>query len=55
MKADLALIVLLRRAVLAAELFHIIVLTGNAHSQGLNVLLALLQLSLCYKGRFSAK
>lgn len=43
---DLALVVLLRRAVLVAELPDVSVLASDAHMQGLDVLPLLLQLSL---------
>ncbi len=47
---DLALVVLLRRAVLVAELPDVSVLASDAHMQGLDVLPLLLQLSLCGSG-----
>ena len=48
--AHLALIVLLRIAILAGELPDVSVLACNAHMQGLDVLLLFLCLSLCWDG-----
>ena len=48
---DLALIVLLRRAVLAAQLPDVAVLASDTHMQGLDILPLLLQISLQSKAQ----
>ena len=47
--AYLALIILLRIAILAGELLDVSVLACNAHMQGLDVLPLFLCLSLCWE------